>query len=98
MSLPRSIEIDGRRYVWRDLVALRCAHAKPLAEQPTCSRGAAIAARLAAQRGRAIPRAEPVHPAGGAAWLTASTAVAGAVPRRLVWPVAPYHFIEISKP
>ena len=64
MSLPRSIEIDGRRYVWRDLVASRCAHAKPLAEQPTCSRGATIAARLAAQRGRAIPRAEPVHPAG----------------------------------
>ena len=50
-----------------------------------------------AQRRRALPRAEPVHPAG-AAWLTASTAVAGAVPRRLVWPVAPYHFIEISKP
>jgi hypothetical protein len=26
MALPRFIEIDGRRFLWRDLVALRCAH------------------------------------------------------------------------
>jgi hypothetical protein len=33
-TLPRFIEIDGRRYLWRDLVALRHAQAQPLAEQP----------------------------------------------------------------
>jgi hypothetical protein len=35
MSLPRFIDIDGRRYLWRDLVALRQAQAQPRAEQPT---------------------------------------------------------------
>jgi hypothetical protein len=35
MALPRFIEIDGRRYLWRDLVALRQAQALPRAEQPT---------------------------------------------------------------
>jgi hypothetical protein len=35
MPLPRTIEIGGRRYLWRDLVALRRAQAKPRAEQPT---------------------------------------------------------------
>jgi hypothetical protein len=35
MALPRFIEIEGRRYLWRDLVALRRAQAKPPAEQPT---------------------------------------------------------------
>jgi hypothetical protein len=35
MSLPRFINIDGRRYLWRDLVALRQAQALPRAEQPT---------------------------------------------------------------
>jgi hypothetical protein len=34
MPLPRFIEIDGRRYLWRDLVALRRAQATPAAEQP----------------------------------------------------------------
>ena len=34
MALPRTIEIDGRRYLWRDLVALRRAQATPRAEQP----------------------------------------------------------------
>ena len=34
MSLPRFIEIDGRRYLWRELVALRRAQAPPRAEQP----------------------------------------------------------------
>ena len=29
MPLPRTIEIDGRRYLWRDLVALRRAQAQP---------------------------------------------------------------------
>jgi hypothetical protein len=29
MALPRFIEIDGRRYLWRDLVALRRAQAPP---------------------------------------------------------------------
>ena len=33
--LPRFIDIDGRRYLWRDLVALRQAQALPRAEQPT---------------------------------------------------------------
>jgi hypothetical protein len=35
MPLPRFVDIDGRRYVWRDLVALRQAQAQPRAEQPT---------------------------------------------------------------
>jgi hypothetical protein len=34
MALPRFIEIDGRRYLWRDLVALRRAQAKPVEQQP----------------------------------------------------------------
>jgi hypothetical protein len=35
MALPRFIEIDGRRYLWRDLVALRRAQATPASPQPT---------------------------------------------------------------
>ena len=35
MPLPRFIEIDGKRYLWRDLVALRRAQATPKAEQAT---------------------------------------------------------------
>jgi hypothetical protein len=35
MPLPRFIDIDGRRYLWRDLVALRRAKAQPAAQQPT---------------------------------------------------------------
>jgi hypothetical protein len=36
MAAPRFIEIDGKRYLWRDLVALRRAQArKPAAAQPT---------------------------------------------------------------
>ncbi len=35
MTLPRFIDIDGRRYLWRDLVALRRAQATPPAQQPT---------------------------------------------------------------
>jgi len=34
MALPRFIEIDGGRYLWRDLVALRRAQATPAAQQP----------------------------------------------------------------
>lgn len=34
MPLPRFIEIDGRRHLWRDLVALRQAQAQPRPEQP----------------------------------------------------------------
>jgi hypothetical protein len=34
MALPRFIEIDGRRYLWRDLVALRRAQAAPVEQQP----------------------------------------------------------------
>jgi hypothetical protein len=34
MPLPRFVEIDGRRYLWRELVALRQAQAQPRAEQP----------------------------------------------------------------
>jgi len=30
MLVPRFVEIDGHRYLWRDLVALRCAARKPL--------------------------------------------------------------------
>jgi hypothetical protein len=35
MTLPRFIEIDGRRYLWRDLMALRRAQATPPVQQPT---------------------------------------------------------------
>jgi len=34
MPLPRFVEIEGRRYLWRDLVALRRAQAMPRAAQP----------------------------------------------------------------
>jgi hypothetical protein len=34
MPLPRHIDIDSRRYLWRDLVALRRAQAMPRPEQP----------------------------------------------------------------
>jgi hypothetical protein len=34
VALPRFIVIDGRRYLWRDLVALRRAQATPAEEQP----------------------------------------------------------------
>jgi hypothetical protein len=34
MTLPRFIEIAGRRYLWRDLVALRRAQATPAAVEP----------------------------------------------------------------
>jgi hypothetical protein len=35
MPLPRFIDIDGRRYIWRELVALRRTQATPRREQPT---------------------------------------------------------------
>jgi hypothetical protein len=35
MALPRFIDIDGRRYLWRDLVALRRAQATPAEQLPT---------------------------------------------------------------
>ena len=35
MPLPRTIDIDGHRYLWRELVALRRAQATPPAQQPT---------------------------------------------------------------
>ena len=34
MPLPRFIDIDGRRHLWRDLVNARRAQAIPKAEQP----------------------------------------------------------------
>ena len=34
MPLPRFIDIDGHRYLWRDLVALRRTQATPRATQP----------------------------------------------------------------
>jgi hypothetical protein len=34
MPLPRFIDIDGHRYLWRDLVALRRTQATPPAAQP----------------------------------------------------------------
>ena len=35
MSRPQHIEIEGRRYLWRDLVALRRAQLRPRTEQLT---------------------------------------------------------------
>lgn len=35
MPRPRFIDIDGRRYLWRDLVQLYRAQGKPAAQQPT---------------------------------------------------------------
>jgi len=35
MPPPRTIDIDGHRYLWRDLVALRRSQATPRVEQPT---------------------------------------------------------------
>ena len=35
MPLPRTIDLDGRRYLWRDLIALRWAQAMPKPGQPT---------------------------------------------------------------
>ena len=35
MPLPRTIDIDGHRYLWRDLVPLRRTQATPRIEQPT---------------------------------------------------------------
>ena len=34
MPLPRTIYIEGRAYLWRELVALRRAQAEPRAQQP----------------------------------------------------------------
>jgi hypothetical protein len=34
MPLPRFVVLNGRRYLWPDLVALRQAQAVPRAEQP----------------------------------------------------------------
>jgi hypothetical protein len=34
MPLPRFIDIDGRRYLWRDLLELRRTQATPRATQP----------------------------------------------------------------
>jgi hypothetical protein len=35
MARPCYIVIDGKRYLWRDLVALRRAQTQPAAQQPT---------------------------------------------------------------
>jgi hypothetical protein len=35
MARSRFIEIDGKRYLWLDILALRRAQALPKAEQPT---------------------------------------------------------------
>lgn len=35
MAAPRTVTIDGRRYAWRDLVALRRAQAQPPPAAPT---------------------------------------------------------------
>jgi hypothetical protein len=35
MPLPRTIDIDGYRYLWRELVALRRSQATPRVEHPT---------------------------------------------------------------
>ena len=55
MALPRFIEIDGRRYLWRDLVALRRAQATPArtaADAVSLARGSPAGRR--AQRRRAL--------------------------------------------
>ena len=45
MALPRFIEIDGRRYLWRDLVALRRAQATPPNRSRRCLSFVTISAR-----------------------------------------------------
>lgn len=35
MARPRTILIDGKRYLWRDILELRRAQSAPKAEQPT---------------------------------------------------------------
>jgi len=65
MALPRFIEIDGRRYLWRDLVALRRAQVAPATQQPalfTLHEDRRPAGEYDA--GQAVSRAEPVHRAG----------------------------------
>ena len=42
MPVPRFVEINGQRYLWRDLVALRHAQATPRVEQPVSSSCARI--------------------------------------------------------
>jgi hypothetical protein len=37
MTLPRFIEIHGRRYLWRDLAVLRRAQTTPAEQQPALS-------------------------------------------------------------
>lgn len=59
MPLPRSIEIDGRRHFWRDLIALRRAQATPRAEQP-----ALFELRQDCRPAGERNAAEPVHEAG----------------------------------
>ena len=65
MALPRFIEIDGRRYLWRDLVALRRAQATPAEPQPTLftlHEDHRPASERTARR--TLLRAQPVHRAG----------------------------------
>ena len=47
MPLPRFVDIDGRRYLWRDLVALRQAQAQPRPNSRPCLSCAKITARPA---------------------------------------------------
>ena len=71
MPLPRFVTIDGRRYLWRDLVALRQAQTRPRPEQPTLFElredhrppGERNAAH---QTVVPLPGAQPVHRAGAA--------------------------------
>jgi hypothetical protein len=75
MPLPRYIDIDGRRYVWRDLMALRRAQAQPAAQQPALftlhEDHRPPAERNAAERYRepslftVLERCHVVWPAGG---------------------------------
>jgi hypothetical protein len=52
MALPRFIEIDGRRYLWRDLVALRRAQTTPVAQHRRCS----LCAKIIGPPASATPR------------------------------------------
>jgi hypothetical protein len=65
IPLPRTIEIDGRRYAWRELVALRRTqgHTADRAVDPLRTPGRSPTAR-ATQCCRASRSTEPVHRAG----------------------------------
>jgi hypothetical protein len=76
MALPRFIEIDGRRYLWRDLVALRRAQAKPAEQQPALF---AIRGRITGPPASATPRNATASRACSQCWSGAVETVASAM-------------------